>query len=208
MSSGRPYTQLVHIEEGGEYLLPDNAELPFDLVKNLGQGHSANVEMIRHRYSGDVYARKVFRLAGSKAARLAIFRNEIEIIRRLAQHHHIIRVFATYILKRETGLILSPVASQGDLECFLEDFRDGECGGAGWLTLMSAFGCLASGLSFIHTQRVRHKDIKPRNILIHENTVIYTDFGYSLDHSAATGSTTTGRPEAFTRKYCAPEIND
>ncbi|KAF1840143.1 kinase-like protein [Cucurbitaria berberidis CBS 394.84] len=200
--------QILYIEEGKDYFLDDNEELPYRLVKNLGHGHSATVEEVVDQWTGAVYARKVFRINGSKSERRRIFSNEIKIIRRLERHHHIVRVFATYISRRETGLILSPVASQGDLESFLQDFREGRCTESGMHTLISAFGCLASGLLFMHTQHVRHKDIKPRNILVHQNTVIYTDFGYSLDHSTATGSTTTGRPHTLTRKYCAPEVQE
>ncbi|KAJ4375945.1 hypothetical protein N0V83_001224 [Neocucurbitaria cava] len=206
-SNGGP-PQMLFIEEGKDYFLDDNEELPYRLVKNLGHGHSATVEEVVDQWTGLVYARKVFRINGSKSERRRIFSNEIKIIRRLARHHHIVRVFATYISRRETGLILSPVASQGDLESFLQDFRDGGCTESGMHTLISAFGCLASGLLFMHTQHVRHKDIKPRNILVHQNSVIYTDFGYSLDHSTATGSTTTGRPHTLTRKYCAPEVQE
>ncbi|CAO2652118.1 Nn.00g004010.m01.CDS01 [Neocucurbitaria sp. VM-36] len=206
-SNGGP-PQTLYIEEGKDYFLDDNEELPYRLVKNLGHGHSATVEEVVDQWTGSVFARKVFRINGSKSERRRIFSNEIKIIRRLARHHHIVRVFATYISRRETGLILSPVASQGDLESFLQDFRDGRCTESGMYTLISAFGCLASGLLFMHTQHVRHKDIKPRNILIHQNSVIYTDFGYSLDHSTATGSTTTGRPHTLTRKYCAPEVQE
>lgn len=199
---------MIYIEEGKDYFLDDNEELPYRLVRNLGHGHSALVEEVVDQYTGSVFARKVFRVNCSRTERRRIFANEIKIIRRLARHHHIVRVFATYISRRETGLILSPVASQGDLESFLIDFRDGKCSESSMYTLISAFGCLASGLLFMHTQHVRHKDIKPRNILIHQNSVIFTDFGYSLDHSTETGSTTTGRPQALTKKYCAPEVSE
>jgi serine/threonine protein kinase len=68
------------------------------------------------------------------------------------------------------------------------------------------FGCLSHGLEFLHTHKVRHKDIKPRNILVHKGPVIFTDFGDCLDYSTDTGGTTTGRPDNLTRRYCAPEV--
>ena len=73
-------------------------------------------------------------------------------------------------------------------------------------TLWKAYGCLASGLAFIHKQTIRHKDIKPQNILIHQGNVLFTDFGISVDFSEHGRSTTTGHPQSFTRKYCAPEV--
>ena len=183
--------------------------MPYKLIRNLGHGHSANIEMVEDVNTGSVYARKLFRICGSRDKRKQIFNNEVKVIRRLAPHHHVIRVFATYVAKREVGLILLPVADDGDLEDFLQDFKDRDVAQPKKTKILEAsFGCLASGLEFMHRQKVRHKDVKPRNILIHQGSVIYTDFGYSLDHSAIDQSTTTGRPDAFTEKYCAPEVKD
>ena len=204
--------QGIRIKEGDDLLIEDNAELPYRLVKNLGHGHSASVEMVEDVHTKTVFARKVFRIFGTRCERRSIFENEIKIIRRLAPHHHIIRVFATYVSKREVGLILSPVADGGDLEGFLHDYKEEKAAGTVQpeksKILESSFGCLASAISFMHRQKVRHKDIKPQNILIHQGSMIITDFGYSLDHSKIGKSTTTGRPSAFTRRYCAPEVND
>ncbi len=51
---------------------------------------------------------------------------------------------------------------------------------------------------------VRHKDIKPRNILVKGNNVLLTDFGMALDWSD-TFETTTRDELRKTDKYCAPE---
>ncbi|KAF2124306.1 kinase-like protein [Dothidotthia symphoricarpi CBS 119687] len=206
MAENADHLRMISIEEGKDYLLENDEELPYTLLKNLGHGHSANVEMVKDQRTGAVFARKVFRLGGSRSERERVFENEIRIIRRLAPHHHFIQVFATYVAKRDMGLILSPVASRGDLHTFLQDVRERPCTIVETRILQSAFGCLASGLEFMHTQNVRHKDIKPQNILIHNGTVIYTDFGYSFDHSTAARSTTEGRPDALTKRYCAPEV--
>jgi serine/threonine protein kinase len=196
------------IEEGGHYFLEPKDELPFDLIRNLGQGGCANVEEVRDRNTGAVYARKVFKIAGTHAERKHMFDNEVKVIQRLAHHHHIIRVFATYVARREVGLILTPVADRGSLDMFLQDAKDGLLTPLDFQTLYRSFGCLASGLHFMHTQKVRHKDIKPHNILVHEGSFIYTDFGTSLDYSAGTRSVTTGPPNSITRRYAAPELHD
>jgi hypothetical protein len=69
------------IEEGSDYLLEEIDQLPLTLVKNLGHGHSANVEMVRDERSGSVFARKIFRIRSSQDERRHIFENEIKIIR-------------------------------------------------------------------------------------------------------------------------------
>jgi serine/threonine protein kinase len=72
--------------------------------------------------------------------------------------------------------------------------------------LERAFGCLSNALAFMHAQRIRHKDIKPQNVLVHQGNVIFTDFGYSLDSSCYSNSVTEGRPSFLTRRYSAPEV--
>lgn len=58
----------------------------------------------------------------------------------------------------------------------------------------------------MHSKRIRHKDVKPHNILIHEGKLIYTDFCISFDSTGLTRSTSKGRPEHLTYRYAAPEV--
>ncbi|KAF2868126.1 kinase-like domain-containing protein [Massariosphaeria phaeospora] len=217
----RPAARPLYVEEGKDYSVESDEELPYTLVKTLGHGLSGIVEKVQDINTGRVFALKSIRIQGGRdpAEARSISENEIKIIRSLAGHHHIIRVFATYVTKRHVGLVLDPVADGGDLEDFLADMPQGtpqdesqiplpEGQSDRYDVLRRSFGCLASGLAFMHGQKIRHKDIKPRNILIHQGSVIFTDFGYSLDTSITGHSTTTGRPTAMTRRYSAPEVVD
>ena len=71
--------------------------------------------------------------------------------------------------------------------------------------LRGFFGCLVTGLNYIHTVKIRHRDMKPENILVKGNSVYISDFGISLDWEFLAGSTTTG-PTAKSWVYCAPEV--
>ncbi len=204
---------ILRFEQGDDHIIADDAQLPFELLSTLGFGQSGSVEKVRDKNTGKVYARKTMwiRARRMKEETERIFFNEINIIRGLDRHHHIITVFATYMAKREICLILEPVADEGDLEQFLETLYDDHSGvrlERAMPVLERAFGCLASALAFMHLKKIRHKDIKPQNILVHHGSVIYTDFGYSLDCSKLQRSTTEGRPNALTRRYSAPEVLD
>jgi serine/threonine protein kinase len=47
--------------------------------------------------------------------------------------------------------------------------------------LEQGFGCLTAGLAFMHEKKIRHKDIKLRNISVHGVVFLYTDSGYAFD---------------------------
>jgi serine/threonine protein kinase len=211
-----PPTRII-VNKGDDLDLKDSEEkklLPYVLERILGHGGSASVEMVRDSNTGSVYARKILKNVHTRhldAVKLS-FLNEVRVMRHLASHHHIIQVFATYIAQRELALILTPVADGGDLHEYLVRYQDTDTAdperGERTTILYRAFGCLASGLAFMHQERVRHKDIKPKNILIHQGSVLYTDFGISFDFSLQEQSTTIGNPQSYTKRYCAPEVAD
>ena len=205
------------VEEGGDYVFSGEFKPPYDQIDYLGNGRSGTVDAVKDIHTGVVYARKTIRLRGSrqhKEDRRRAFDNEIKIIRDLGTHHHIIRVFATYYEEPKLCLILQPVADKGDLDTFIHSFRDNASEWDAQIyddnvgVLRRAFGCLASGLAFMHRKRIRHKDINGRNILVHQGSVIYTDFGISKSFSEADNSTTEGPVLSLTRRYSAPEILD
>ncbi len=205
-SSSNPNMTLVpgqHIE------IAHRNMLPFRYVDRLGMGASAIVEIVVDQ-TGQRYAHKAFRkYYGRELKRFREeFRNEIDIMKRLRSNPHIIQVFGSYACGRELGMLLLPVANGGDLKTFLEDIKDTEesIPKTHMVILTCGFGCLASGLAFIHKHTIRHKDIKPSNILVHNGLMIYTDFGISLDASHQDETTTTGYHGAMTERFCAPEV--
>lgn len=71
--------------------------------------------------------------------------------------------------------------------------------------LRNFIGCLTNALGYLHDSKIRHKDVKPQNILIKRHNVLLTDFGLARDLVDASGGTTEG-PTPLTPKYCAPEV--
>ncbi|KAH7070331.1 kinase-like domain-containing protein [Paraphoma chrysanthemicola] len=102
--------------------------MPYDLIKNLGHGHSGIVEKVRDRSTGQIFARKTFSITpsmrrGIRSERERSFENEIALLRKLKPHRHIIRIFATYRNRKDVGLFLQP-AAELDLEAYLLSFHD------------------------------------------------------------------------------------
>ena len=70
--------------------------------------------------------------------------------------------------------------------------------------LQKSIGCIASAVAWLHDCQIRHKDLKPSQILISTSGVWLSDFGWSKDVSEMTCSTTVGG-KTTTPKYLAPE---
>ncbi|KAL7907155.1 kinase-like domain-containing protein [Trichoderma velutinum] len=197
----------IHNREHIEVSKPEL--IPYRHIDNLGLGASAIVDRVEHTATAKVYARKQYRIKLSQDSDYVKwqFLNEVQIMKRVSGHHHMIRYVASYICGRELSFIFEPVADSGSLATLLQNIRDsGEPNLEEQRILLHSLGCLASGLAFIHEKTIRHKDIKPENILVHRGKVMYADFGVSFDGSGLGSSTTTGIPDGFSRRYCAPEV--
>ena len=71
--------------------------------------------------------------------------------------------------------------------------------------LKQSIGCTSSAIAYLHQNQIRHKDIKPSNILLSATGLWVTDFGTSTDFSTLTESVTQNG-ERGTPKYFAPEV--
>jgi serine/threonine protein kinase len=70
--------------------------------------------------------------------------------------------------------------------------------------LCQSFLCVSSAVEYLHRNRIRHKDLKPSQILLSPNGLWLTDFGYSNDMSEYTDSATSNW-DTMTYRYQAPE---
>ncbi|KAF2869446.1 kinase-like domain-containing protein, partial [Massariosphaeria phaeospora] len=130
---------------------------------------------------------------------------EIAIIRKL-QHKHIIQLAGSYTRGPYLGILLYPVATC-DMATFLEDidFMQSHEPSTARARLWESYGCIASAMAYLHSNSIRHKDLKPLNILLARDGLWITDFGHSSDFSDYSDSATNGG-ERGTLKYCAPEV--
>jgi serine/threonine protein kinase len=177
--------------------------LPFKEKGILGTGGFGQVDRILSLISFREYARKrvprstIF--GGRRMEDVKQFITEIEVLKRL-KHRHVVEFVGSYTDPKYIGLIMSPIAEM-DLSTYLACAN-----AASHKELRTFFGCLARALEFLHGERIRHKDIKPSNILVHNGNVLFTDFGLAFDFTDIEGSTTVSRVNGMTPKYCAPEV--
>jgi serine/threonine protein kinase len=67
----------------------------------------------------------------------------------------------------------------------------------------SKIGCLISAVAYLHDQKIRHKDLKPSNILLSRDRLWLSDFSSATDFTLLSQSATDS--ERGTPRYFAPE---
>ena len=155
----------------------------------------------RIKVQGLWLAKKIYKNSDSEQEEREIYLQEVEILKLLIRkpHWHVVLLLCHYTDPMGRGcLILSPLA-QTTLGVFLSQSPDQEKKAlvGPWI------GCLASALAYIHVQRVKHKDIKPANILIHGTNPVIADMGIS--HTFDDDSKSSGQ-SAGSYTYEAPEV--
>ena len=185
-------------------------EDPFRVDRVLGTGRSMVERVYRHDNPSMVFARKRFFIPEKPdPTQLGSIQNEISIMRRL-RHSHIVEFRGSYICNNLFFVLLLPVADESLSSYFPRtqglDPRSQDHALA-CKAMISWPSCLFRALDYVHSIRIRHKDIKPANILIKSGRVYLTDFGISNDFLNLTTSGTDGAAGACTWMYAAPEID-
>ena len=207
-----PHSGSGSVPSGQPFDFEIGAETPYRDRRELGKGGFAIVyEVVFNATDGlkenPVYARKELTVRGDKESGYIQFLSEVRIMKRLHGHHHMTTYVDSYTQGSKFSIIMEPAASSGSLHDYLQDiYNKSSVEENERVFLRRAIGCLAQGLKFIHGHTIRHKDITPQNVLIHNGNIMYSDFGSSFDCSGLESTTTTGIPYGFHRKYSAPEV--
>ncbi|KAI9891582.1 MAG: hypothetical protein M1814_002516 [Vezdaea aestivalis] len=203
--------------------------------KILGTGLRTTVLEVSDKLDGKTYAMKEIRCTAQDfAQRKTDLRNEIQIMYHLSHIHNVEEVLVTGKStqdvpteeertksssnpkitrlirahseeeKRMLYLIMWPVADKSLRDYMLDKYGSQETED---IYFFSMFEDLADGLSSIHKSSVRHKDVKPDNVLLYNGGLMYADFGISSFTKTESG-TTEGPGTSFTPTYAAPEVLD
>lgn len=161
-------------------------------------------------------------------------KEEISVLKNLT-HHHIVKLLGSFYQKPYLGLLIWPAATCDlsifleswnayKLTTYDEDSRryfqlpstqiqtqensqiqEWEFDAIGGQWLSNVIGCLTSAVAHLHQRSIRHKDIKPSNVVISHEGIWLTDFGSAKDFTDALTSSSECRDRG-TLLYCAPEV--
>jgi serine/threonine protein kinase len=169
------------------------------------------------------------RVSPSKNFPRELVKFEVTLLKKL-QHRHIVSFIGSYEQNHIFHILILPCATC-DLARLLDDL-DKARGQAspesyfhelGWINPTSSAdgeyfqrharerlgklcGCITNAVLYLHDKKIRHKDIKPSNILLDRDSVYLTDFGVSKDFEEQDTTQTIGSVVHGTASYLAPEI--
>ncbi|KAM3067015.1 hypothetical protein ACMFMG_011797 [Clarireedia jacksonii] len=175
-----------------------------------GQGKVIAVVRRNPSASQDKLAQKEF--LKTRRPGLQAEANTLFMIDQLGLRRHKVKLEGAYSINDERHfLVISPFANSGNLWDMLRNVYCSEapCTEAKITILRKAMGCLAVGLAELHhdgQRNFRHRDIHPKNVLLHNGEVLYCDFGASLQFEPGDATTTTTRRPPMMKRYAAPEV--
>ena len=163
----------------------------------LGSSQRATVDEVRvHGYDRTMAWKIVYY---SRPETRAQCHHEISCMKKL-RHRHVVHLIMSFENTNSMTMFMQPVADY-NLFQYLNACSLAEPFG---VEIWTWFGCLLTGLQYLHENGVRHRDIKPSNLLVKNNQILYTDFGLScwVSEDEPLQSDT----DDFTEGFAAPEV--
>ncbi|CAD8101711.1 unnamed protein product [Paramecium sonneborni] len=164
----------------------------YRIIQFLGQGAFSSVFKVFH--DGEFYAIKIVEKMKGNTEKL---QQEALILNQL-KHPNIVRYHKTFESKRRLYFILSFIDGK-TLQQYIDDgnirFYEKEC--------IAIIRQLVDVLSYLHSNRIIHRDIKPDNMIVDKNlNLTLIDFGLSY----MTTQQITTHQNCGTLIYMAPEV--
>lgn len=168
----------------------------YQLTLKLGSGSYATVYKAHRSSNNEVFAIKRIekKKLGNDAKMYGHLENEIKIMRDYV-HTNVVRFYEILTSEKNFYLVLE-FCPGGDLAKFIRSSPDRHLSDA---VSRGFFVQLVSGLSFLHSCNVIHRDIKPQNLLLSESSfnakIKIADFGFAKHlPEACMAETSCGSP--------------
>jgi serine/threonine protein kinase len=166
------------------------------LTKIIGRGSFSNVYKAYHYETKEMYAMKVVSLKNLANKMIENIETEISIMIKI-KHDNIVRLYETIKTDKHICLLIDYCDGE-DLNKYIK--KNGRISEKQTKIFMTQ---IASGLHYLHSLNLIHRDLKPHNILLSKNgNIKIADFGFVKDYTEISMfDTLCGSPI-----YMAPEI--
>uniref|UniRef100_A0A6J0URG1 Cyclin-dependent kinase 3 n=1 Tax=Pogona vitticeps TaxID=103695 RepID=A0A6J0URG1_9SAUR len=170
----------------------------FQKVEKIGEGTYGVVYKARNKQTGQLVALKKIRLDSETEGVPSTAIREISLLKEL-KHPNIVRLLDVVHSQKKLYLVFEYLNQ--DLKKYMDSSHTG---GLPMSLIKSYLYQLLQGVSFCHSHRVIHRDLKPQNLLINEMGAIkLADFGLARAFGVPLRTYTH---EVVTLWYQAPEI--
>ncbi|KAI9683436.1 MAG: hypothetical protein M1829_005508 [Trizodia sp. TS-e1964] len=156
------------LESGEHAELQKWEKIPFQPSQS-----TARVEKVRYIRDGAVYARKS--VTCSSQAHKDTLVGEIRRCKEL-QHPAIVRIVCSYAQEEKVGVVMTPLAS-----CNLDDYLRLPFDAIRPDLMRSWLSDLTTGLDYIHSNNIRHRNIKPKKFIIDGDRIMFSLFGITTN---------------------------
>ena len=177
----------------------------FIKMKRLGNGQFGAVYQMKSKLNNQIYAVKYVDFPKNNDDIIKIQREKM--IMESLSHPNIVNLYRAFSDKYHYYFV-SEYIDGSNLENYVKDFQKNNPNEhIPQQFVINIFKQILSGLNYLHSKNILHRDIKPDNILIDKNNNIkITDFGISAVFQENLGILTTNFTRVGRPDYVCPEI--
>lgn len=167
----------------------------YEQIAQIGKGSFGVVYKCRLKQTGQFVAVKQISTYGKSSSELAALNSEISLLKEI-NHPNTIRFFESF--EEDGSVVIVTELAQSDLySIFASD------GPLNIETIQKVCFQLLNVLTYLHSRRIAHRDIKSQNVLISQGICKLCDFGFARQMSQQTLALQSIKG---TPLYLAPEI--